>query len=353
MRFCPFYSVYYDINCSIHICFVVTRNARVLYWHKGTIIQFKALNYMSSMLRTRKSARISKSPYSRQPPPTPRDAGTQTAPDVPPHHNQVNPHMIADVQPAGTADQNNIVVDLQQPTIATSSSATESAGTSSTPNFEDFVPNSLVSVADDLGAHVPLSLREKIWAKEYVDLAKLLNSDPKDDQQHRVNIINGQLIIEPKSHDKKINSIEVWSNAFIIYMNIYIVKHPIETQDMLKYMKSLRLGESRNPSSNWKDYDIQFRLRKARNMSLGWGVIDSELCKMYMCQSQSSSLTVPSQQMIQKCYDFNYRGSCTKQGCRYSHTWIKCNKNHALYQCWFRNELQLKLVNSNFTRISG
>ena len=107
--------------------------------------------------------------------------------------------MIADVQPADTADPNNIVVDLHQPTIATASAATESAGTSSTPNFEGFVPNSLVSVADDLGAHVPLSLRERI----YVDLAKLLNSDPKDDQQHRVNIINGQLIIEPKSHDKK------------------------------------------------------------------------------------------------------------------------------------------------------
>ena len=52
---------------------------------------------------------------------------------------------------------------------------------------------------------------------------------------------------------KKINSIEVWSNAFIIFMSIYIVKHSIETQDMLKYMNSLRLGASRNPASNWKD----------------------------------------------------------------------------------------------------
>ena len=135
---------------------------------------------------------------------------------------------------------------------------------------------------------------------------------------------------------KKNNSIEVWSNAFIIYMSIYIVKHPIETQDMLKYMNFLRLGASRNPSSNWKDYDIQLSLSlcKARNMSLGWGAIDPELWMMYMCQSQSSSLTVPPQQMIQKCYDFNYRGSCTKQGCRYSHTCIKCNKISMLVSEW-------------------
>ena len=36
---------------------------------------------------------------------------------------------------------------------------------------------------------------KKIWAKGYVDLAKILHPDPKDDQPHLVNIIIGQLII--------------------------------------------------------------------------------------------------------------------------------------------------------------
>ena len=81
--------------------------------------------------------------------------------------------MIAYIQPAGTADPNNVVVDLQQLTIATTSAATESAGTSSTPNIEDFIPNSIVSAADDLGAHVPLSLREKYWQKNMLTLPNL------------------------------------------------------------------------------------------------------------------------------------------------------------------------------------
>ena len=106
------------------------------------------------MFRTRKSARISKSPFYRPPTPTPRDAGTQTATDGHPNR-QYNPHLIADIQPAGTADPNNIIVELQQPTVATTSAATDPAGKSTTPNFKHFVPNFLVSVADDLGAHVP------------------------------------------------------------------------------------------------------------------------------------------------------------------------------------------------------
>ena len=35
-------------------------------------------------------------------------------------------------------------------------------------------------------------------------------------------------------------------------MGINIVKHPIETHNMLKYMNSLRLRANHNPASNWK-----------------------------------------------------------------------------------------------------
>ena len=43
--FWPFYSINDDINCSIHICFVVTHIVMALYWHKGTIIQFKVYTH--------------------------------------------------------------------------------------------------------------------------------------------------------------------------------------------------------------------------------------------------------------------------------------------------------------------
>lgn len=49
--------------------------------------------------------------------------------------------------------------------------------------------NPLVSITSDLGANVLLSTQEKNWNNEYIDLAKLLHSDPAAETQQLLDFL--------------------------------------------------------------------------------------------------------------------------------------------------------------------
>ncbi|XP_021342355.1 uncharacterized protein LOC110442851 [Mizuhopecten yessoensis] len=40
---------------------------------------------------------------------------------------------------------------------------------------------------------------------------------------------------------------------------------------------------------------------------------------------------------VWKCFDFNYKGSCFRNPCRYQHSCLKCNGEHASYMCHANN----------------
>ena len=64
-----------------------------------------------------------------------------------------------------------------------------------------------------------------------------------------------------------------------------IEKHPGKAQELLKYLRDIRLAAYRAPSAlAWVQYDEQFRLKKSRNPSSSWGVIDNELWLIFMSQ---------------------------------------------------------------------
>lgn len=90
---------------------------------------------------------------------------------------------------------------------------------------------------------------------------------------------------KPNSKEKKITNISEWTDAFLIFSAVYLKKFPEQTQAMLKFLSSIRLGASRIQHMGWKDYDIQFRLRRATNPLLGWSSIDAELWLVYMSSS--------------------------------------------------------------------
>lgn len=151
--------------------------------------------------------------------------------------------------------------------------------------LEENATNSLVSVANDLGANILLSTKEKIWSNDYIDLAKLLHTDPSVEKQHQLVFEDGQIKVKPNSKEKKITNISEWTDAFLIFSAVYLKKFPEQTQAMLKFLSSIRLGASRIQHMGWKDYDIQFRLRRATNPLLGWSSIDAELWLVYVSSS--------------------------------------------------------------------
>ncbi|CAG2191357.1 unnamed protein product [Mytilus edulis] len=150
---------------------------------------------------------------------------------------------------------------------------------------ESVTPMYTSSVFDSVGAHIPVKIKEKIWAGEYIDLNILLKSakDLATDSQLNgdLSVKGGLLTITPQ-RQSTITNLHVWTSAFIIFMDIVLEKWPNKGQEFLKYMFNVRLASSRGYGSGWAIYDEQYRLRKARCPQSSWAELDMELWVMYV-----------------------------------------------------------------------
>lgn len=64
----------------------------------------------------------------------------------------------------------------------------------------------------------------------------------------------------------------------------------------------------------WADYDIQFRLSRAKNHLINWETMEAEKRLIYMGQlSVSDRKPASSLHQHKWCYDFNVRGSILKR----------------------------------------
>ena len=92
-----------------------------------------------------------------------------------------------------------------------------------------------------LGYHVDKATRQKIVSGEYVHLGALLVRDPTKTQASTLSLdTQGQLVAQSKSV-AKIASIDIWTEAFLIFASIYLVAHPDKTQQIFKLMHNIRL----------------------------------------------------------------------------------------------------------------
>lgn len=198
------------------------------------------------------------------------------------------------------------------------------------------------SIDDHLDYNVPNNLKVQFANDQYVNLGKLLinNQDPNDDVQF-LTCSNGTVSMSQKSKAKPITSIQTWVDAFLIFASIYVTAHPECATALFKYMHTVRLGASRTNHLGWREYDVQFRLKKERNPSISFALVDSELWLIYMHQSlQIQSPSRASEPRPFKCYDFNYKGLCQRNNCLYKHQCLHCDKNHPATKC-FANKNRL------------
>ena len=201
-------------------------------------------------------------------------------------------------------------------------------------NFESNVNSvhEIASISNDLGNNVSCNIRQKILNGEYIDLGCLLsNPVPIDDNSNTLIIKDGVLQSKPKASTVKINSISQWTDAFLIFIDIYLSSHLGEARGLLKYMSNIRLGASRVPGLGWKRYDEQFRLKKIRMPSCNWGTVDLELWLLFMYDDNTQFNPNPVTNAY-KCYDYN-NGSCTRPNCHYSHSCLRCSGIHPSVNC--------------------
>jgi hypothetical protein len=88
---------------------------------------------------------------------------------------------------------------------------------------ESQMPTFTPSFTDPISAHIPLKIKEQIWAGEYIDLYVLLKSvrELATDSQLSgdLSIKGGQLTVtQPKI--AAISNIHVWTSAFMIFMGV-------------------------------------------------------------------------------------------------------------------------------------
>ena len=208
----------------------------------------------------------------------------------------------------------------------------------------------LRSAADEVFIHVPMSLREQIWRGEYINLALLLKGalELNDICAPRSLCLNasGQLETKAKECKDKVNSIESWTDAFLIYMSIYVSKFKDKACEMLRYMALVREATWLKSGYGWRAYDEGFRQRQAFGPT-PWNVMNQELWSRIpqrddnsqTYQSVRSSViasgcpaVTASQPAPSKCYDFN-KGECTWPNCHFAHLCESCGGSHARVHC--------------------
>lgn len=212
-------------------------------------------------------------------------------------------------------------------------------------------PQPIESAMGALAIHVPQETKQKIVNGEYVDLSSLLieNCTNTSKPKTKLVILKGELISE-NINKIKIYDIRKWTDAFLIYISIFISAHPDKTQELLKYMHLIRLAESRS-ANDWLSYDQQYRLRKAYNPTTSWSDLDNELWGLYMTPTQYHATTFNSS-VVQKgkCFEYNNNGFCNKNPCIYLHTCLKCSKEHPAFSCFQNQSSVIRGGNSSFQR---
>ena len=206
-----------------------------------------------------------------------------------------------------------------------------------------------LSASLPIDSQLSAKIKEKIWNEEFVDFGSLLSNSVHDKYQISVqNTDTGapaSFCLEPVSRPKKIMSIEVWQQAFNIFVGVYTQKHPHEAPALMKYGQTIRdLAAS---GQNWRFYDENFRfLRRAQANLVPWGSIHAELWlrSQFPVKTQSTHYQptgvpksggppVPSG----FCFKFHRGQFCSAINCAFKHTCFKCKKGaHSASKCNFR-----------------
>ncbi len=213
---------------------------------------------------------------------------------------------------------------------------------------------SLVSVCDPVGAHVPLTIKEKIWKGEFIELATLLpdhNIKKRKDQSWELQKQGNSLIAQAKDPEKKeVKNINLWTTAFLIYIDILIEKHAKRVKELLKYTTVIRSFAENMAGSGWVEYDTKFRKKQERDPTRSWATIDMELYAGMLLYNTSPKPTFYGwpQDGVRNNFSFrrktegaacfDYNGGFCRFGvsrCRFSHKCNVCNKpGHPATKCF-------------------
>jgi hypothetical protein len=205
---------------------------------------------------------------------------------------------------------------------------------------------------DDMSVHVPRTLKSQIGRGEYVNLALLLKGAMELNDICKGNTLSlsasGKIEAKPRECRDKVSSIEKWTDAFLIYMSIYIKEHPKKVGEMLQYVSLIREAAVRQGGYSWRVYDEQFRIRQAA-CPVSWGSLNQDLWLRCMSfKDQTTPQLQMGQQILGTCSYYN-QGYCYWPKCKYQHKCSNCGQLHPKIKC---TAFEHKTQHAEFTQMS-
>ena len=256
----------------------------------------------------------------------------------------------------------NLINSMLQPPVTTdpnltfSSEHSTSADNNSLGIADNLVNRSLSVHVPILKHYLPLDFHvndKMIWAEQYIDFACLLpNNQCEDDNNILLETLNVTITGRKNVNKKELLSILQWTNAFDIFMSIYLSKFPDLILALIKYGFNIRSMSKQFGFPAVKIYDENFR-RVRKLMNLNWDQINDELWRMaafpnnYSPQGISrnpqfksgKNIVNPFQRRAQQqfpngyCWAFCRSGVCTEQSCKLKHQCVHCGKKHGTISC--------------------
>ncbi|XP_056001605.1 uncharacterized protein LOC130048632 [Ostrea edulis] len=198
--------------------------------------------------------------------------------------------------------------------------------------------NSQIQLTDSvpLGATVSAKVKLKIWNNEFVDLKFLLPNSTEEPLS--IMVKSGKIELQQASTNKNPITIHQWTDAYLIFISIYLQKFPQEASNLLKYMYQIREISKLHGDQAWRNYDESFR--KIRETSLlPWERVVTELrlkaASMGIRSPNKSQGSFGKRQPFRPryCFAYNKGQKCISHPCKFSHTCQDCNGPHPRLQC--------------------
>lgn len=201
-------------------------------------------------------------------------------------------------------------------------------------------PSYYLSISDGIpvGALVPVKVKNKIWANDYVDLRSLL---PKHEQDpFTLTVKSVSINVQHNAKAKTPLSVHQWTDAFLIFTCIYLEKFLLEALYLLKYLSFVREMRKLHGESAWRNYDESFRHLK-ENSNLPWQKPVEELrIKAIAANSLASKTTFQpfrgkqaNRSFVKFCFAFNQGEKCKQFPCHFTNLCRSCRGNHPRIRC--------------------
>jgi hypothetical protein len=103
------------------------------------------------------------------------------------------------------------------------------------------------------------------------------NFSVPNETQNCIAVEEGKFVVQTTSKPqkpKRIETIEMWTDAFLNYAQIIIDRHPQMAKDLLTYMVTIRGATLDATFDRVYMYDQQFRLRVVQDPTRSWSHID-------------------------------------------------------------------------------